>query len=144
MVATAEAAFPAWRDTDPVERANCLVRAAQAMRARRDELSGIIIKENGKSWRDADADVAEAIDFCAYYARESVGLFTPERLGRHVYDAGFLGRGAGQEVVALERNGLIYTCRGGFIDTAHVLWFVLFTFLFLFLTWRSVESRRWR
>jgi ABC-2 type transport system permease protein len=32
----------------------------------------------------------------------------------------------------------------GVIDSAHVLWFVLFTFLFLFLTWRSVESRRWR
>ena len=32
----------------------------------------------------------------------------------------------------------------GVIDTADVIWFFLFTFLFLFLTWRSVESRRWR
>ncbi|MEL6347203.1 MAG: ABC transporter permease [Myxococcota bacterium] len=32
----------------------------------------------------------------------------------------------------------------GVIDTADVLWFVLFTFLFMFLTWRSIESRRWR
>jgi ABC-2 type transport system permease protein len=32
----------------------------------------------------------------------------------------------------------------GIIDSADVLWFVLFTFSFLFLTWRSVESRRWR
>ena len=32
----------------------------------------------------------------------------------------------------------------GVIDSAHVAWFVLFTFAFLFFTWRSVESRRWR
>ena len=32
----------------------------------------------------------------------------------------------------------------GVIDTAHLVWFVLFTFAFLFLTWRSIESRRWR
>ena len=32
----------------------------------------------------------------------------------------------------------------GVIDTADLSWFVLFTFGFLFLTWRSVESRRWR
>ncbi len=32
----------------------------------------------------------------------------------------------------------------GVIDSAHVAWFVLFSFAFLFLTWRSVESRRWR
>jgi len=32
----------------------------------------------------------------------------------------------------------------GVVDSAHVVWFALFTFGFLFLTWRSVESRRWR
>lgn len=32
----------------------------------------------------------------------------------------------------------------GVIDSADVAWFVLFTFAFLFLTWRSIESRRWR
>jgi ABC-2 type transport system permease protein len=32
----------------------------------------------------------------------------------------------------------------GVIDTADVAWFVLFSVGFLFLTWRSVESRRWR
>lgn len=32
----------------------------------------------------------------------------------------------------------------GLIDSADVLWFVLFTATFLFLTWQSVESRRWR
>lgn len=32
----------------------------------------------------------------------------------------------------------------GVVDSAHVSWFLLFTFAFLFLTWRSIESRRWR
>ncbi len=84
MIDAAERAFLGWRDADPVKRANVLVRAAQAMRERRDQLSGIIIKENGKDWRNADADVAEAIDFCEYYAREAVRLFERQRLGRFI------------------------------------------------------------
>ena len=73
--------FPAWRDTPFLNRAAVLVRAAAAMRARRDELCGIIIREAGKPWREADGDVCEAIDFCEYYARESAQLFDPRRLG---------------------------------------------------------------
>jgi RHH-type proline utilization regulon transcriptional repressor/proline dehydrogenase/delta 1-pyrroline-5-carboxylate dehydrogenase len=83
-VTSAHAAFPRWRDTDPGERAACLVRAAAEMRSRRDELSGIVVRESGKTWREADADVCEAIDFCEYYARESVRLFERARLGRFV------------------------------------------------------------
>lgn len=41
-------------------------------------------------------------------------------IGPHVYDAGFLGRGTDQEVKSNENNGLLYTCEGGFIDTAHI------------------------
>jgi RHH-type proline utilization regulon transcriptional repressor/proline dehydrogenase/delta 1-pyrroline-5-carboxylate dehydrogenase len=83
-VAAAHAAFPAWRDTDVLERANCLVRAADLMRQRRDELAGVVLKENGKDWRNADGDVCEAIDFCEFYAREAVALCRPERLGQFV------------------------------------------------------------
>jgi ABC-2 type transport system permease protein len=32
----------------------------------------------------------------------------------------------------------------GLVSTGDLAWFVLFTFGFLFLTWRSIESRRWR
>ena len=77
-------AFPAWRDTPVMERAAVLTRCAQAMRSRRNELSGVIIRESGKTWREADADVCEAIDFCEYYAREAVGMFEPRRLGQFV------------------------------------------------------------
>ncbi len=77
-------AFAAWRDTDPLQRAKVLTQAAQLMRNRRDELAGMVIKEAGKPWREADADICEAIDFCEYYARQAVGLFEPKRLGKFV------------------------------------------------------------
>ena len=80
----AHAAFPAWRDTPVRARAAVLVRAAEIMRRRRDELSGIVVKESGKPWREADGDVCEAIDFCEFYAREAVSLFEPRRLGRFI------------------------------------------------------------
>jgi RHH-type transcriptional regulator, proline utilization regulon repressor / proline dehydrogenase / delta 1-pyrroline-5-carboxylate dehydrogenase len=84
MVGKALAAFPAWRDFDARKRADALIRAAAAMRAQRDALSGVMIKEAGKTWREADADVCEAIDFCEYYARFAVGLFERKRLGRFI------------------------------------------------------------
>lgn len=83
-VSQAVEAFPAWRDADPRQRAAVLLRAAEIMRLRRDELSGVMIREAGKPWSEADADVCEAIDFCEYYAREAIPLFSPERLGRFV------------------------------------------------------------
>jgi RHH-type proline utilization regulon transcriptional repressor/proline dehydrogenase/delta 1-pyrroline-5-carboxylate dehydrogenase len=84
MVGEALEAFPGWRDTDARVRANLLVEVAAAMRARRDELTGVIIRENGKPWADADADVCEAIDFCEYYARFAPSLFDRKRLGLFV------------------------------------------------------------
>ena len=83
-VEAAHRAFPAWRDTPVTERANLLVAAAAAMRQRRDTLAGIIIRESGKTWREADADVCEAIDFCEYYARQAIPMFAPRRLGQFI------------------------------------------------------------
>jgi RHH-type transcriptional regulator, proline utilization regulon repressor / proline dehydrogenase / delta 1-pyrroline-5-carboxylate dehydrogenase len=84
MVAAAAAAFPAWRDTGPRARATVLTKAAAAMRSQRDALAGVMIKESGKTWKEADADVCEAIDFCEYYARMAVPLFDRHRLGRFI------------------------------------------------------------
>lgn len=82
----AEAAnyFPTWRDTDPYSRARVLTETARIMRERRDQLAAIMVKEAGKPWREADADVCEAIDFCEYYARTAVQLFERHRLGRFI------------------------------------------------------------
>jgi RHH-type proline utilization regulon transcriptional repressor/proline dehydrogenase/delta 1-pyrroline-5-carboxylate dehydrogenase len=49
------------------------------MRERKLELSALIVLESGKPWAEADADLAEAIDFCAYYADEMTRLGTSER-----------------------------------------------------------------
>lgn len=84
MVTRAAAAFPRWRDEDPRVRAAVLTKASAIMRARRDELSGVLIREAGKTWREADGDVCEAIDFCEYYARLAVPLFERKRLGRYI------------------------------------------------------------
>jgi RHH-type proline utilization regulon transcriptional repressor/proline dehydrogenase/delta 1-pyrroline-5-carboxylate dehydrogenase len=84
LIARATKAFPAWRDFDPIARCGVLIEAARSMRARRDELSGVMIKESGKTWREADADACEAIDFCEYYARVAAPMFARERLGRFI------------------------------------------------------------
>jgi len=73
-----------WRETDPRVRAKVLTEAARIMRSRRDELAGIMIKEAGKTWREADADVCEAIDFCEFYARCAIPLFERRRLGKFI------------------------------------------------------------
>jgi RHH-type proline utilization regulon transcriptional repressor/proline dehydrogenase/delta 1-pyrroline-5-carboxylate dehydrogenase len=83
-IGKAQAAFPAWRDMDPIKRSSIILKAATIMRDRRDEFSAIMIREAGKPWREADADTCEAIDFCEYYAREAVRLFQPKRLGKFV------------------------------------------------------------
>ncbi|HEV8437482.1 MAG TPA: proline dehydrogenase family protein [Methylomirabilota bacterium] len=80
-VAAAESAFPGWRDRPVTERAAVLARAAQLMRERRAELAAWIVFEAGKPWREADADVAEAIDFIEYYRRQALELLRPLRLG---------------------------------------------------------------
>src|SRR5262249_9776883 len=77
-VAVAKAAFPRWRDTAAEERAECLGRAADLMRRRRFELTAWEVYECGRQWREADADVAESIDYCEYYAREMKRLTPPQ------------------------------------------------------------------
>ena len=78
-VEEAAAAFPRWRDTDPAKRAQYLFDAARVMRRRRFELAAWQVYECGKPWREADADVAETIDYCDFYGREMLRLAVPRR-----------------------------------------------------------------
>ncbi|MBU6450864.1 MAG: L-glutamate gamma-semialdehyde dehydrogenase [Cyanobacteria bacterium REEB67] len=75
---TALAAFESWKKVCPKERARYLFRAAAKMRARKFELCSWLTLEIGKSWAEADGDVAEAIDFCEYYGREMIRLGEPQ------------------------------------------------------------------
>ena len=64
-------AFETWKK-EPVDvRAGVLLRAAALMRERKHEFSATMIYEVGKTWAEADADTAEAIDFMEFYAREA-------------------------------------------------------------------------
>jgi RHH-type proline utilization regulon transcriptional repressor/proline dehydrogenase/delta 1-pyrroline-5-carboxylate dehydrogenase len=78
-VKAARDAFPGWRDTDPAIRAEYLRKIARGFRERRFELAAWIVHETGKAWRESDADVCEAIDFCEYYAAEMIRLSHPQR-----------------------------------------------------------------
>jgi len=80
-IAAAQGAFGAWRDTPVRERAGCLQRAAEVARRRVYELAAWQTLEAGKQWDEAYLDVAEAIDFLEYYAREMVRLGEPQVLG---------------------------------------------------------------
>ncbi len=73
-------AFQSWSKVPAVQRARCLLKAAAIMRRRRLELAAWIICEIGKNWVEADADVAEAIDFCEFYAREMIRISQPQPL----------------------------------------------------------------
>ncbi len=73
-VAAAAAAFDRWREVGFAGRAGLLRKLAGLLRRDRFELAATQVFEVGKSWREADADVAEAIDFCEYYAEEATRL----------------------------------------------------------------------
>ncbi len=67
-------AFESWKKTPAEKRATVLLKAAAIMRRERFRLNAIEMVEVGKTWPEADADVAEAIDFCEFYAREMLRL----------------------------------------------------------------------
>ena len=63
-------AFPAWSARPAKERAAVLFRAAELALEERLELAAWEVFEVGKTWAEADADVAEAVDFLNYYGLE--------------------------------------------------------------------------
>jgi RHH-type proline utilization regulon transcriptional repressor/proline dehydrogenase/delta 1-pyrroline-5-carboxylate dehydrogenase len=77
----AHVAADGWRRRSAEERAAILRQAASEMSRRRFELAAWEIFEVGRPWREADADIAEAIDFLRYYADEICRLSKPVRLG---------------------------------------------------------------
>jgi RHH-type proline utilization regulon transcriptional repressor/proline dehydrogenase/delta 1-pyrroline-5-carboxylate dehydrogenase len=76
-VAVCQKALPAWRARTFEERAAIIERAGHLIRERAAYFTSLVIKEAGKPWRDSDADIAEAIDFCVYYAAEMRRLGPP-------------------------------------------------------------------
>lgn len=97
-IAAALKAFEEWRFVSPEVRAGYLFKAANIMRKRRFELNAAEILEVGKSWQEADADVAEAIDFCEFYGREMIryaGARPPVQLPGEKGELMYIPLGAG-------------------------------------------------
>lgn len=83
LLKVAESRAEEWKNRTVAERVAVMRKAASLMREQRWELAAWEVFEEGKPWREADADVAEAIDFLAYYAGEMEQLEPPPRLGRY-------------------------------------------------------------
>ncbi len=76
-------AFATWHYVPVEERVSLLLNAAEIIRTRKFEFCAWLTYEVGKNWVEADADVAETIDFLEFYAREALrlaGATTPIQL----------------------------------------------------------------
>jgi RHH-type proline utilization regulon transcriptional repressor/proline dehydrogenase/delta 1-pyrroline-5-carboxylate dehydrogenase len=80
-VGFAKKAWPAWRDLPLETRAARINHLAARLDGDRLRLTAMEVHEQAKPWREADADVAEAIDFCRYYARQSLVELSPRLQG---------------------------------------------------------------
>lgn len=69
-IQTAAQTFESWKAVPGEARSRYLYKAAAILRRRKHEFSAWLVKEAGKSWAEADADTAEAIDFLEYYGRQ--------------------------------------------------------------------------
>lgn len=66
--------FEEWKNWPADARARLLFKAAAIMRRKKHEFSATMVIEAGKSWPEADADTAEAIDFMEFYGRQMIRL----------------------------------------------------------------------
>jgi len=82
-VKVAAETFGRWSLAEPAKRADYLFKAASIMRKRRLELAAWMVFEVGKSWEEADGDVAEAIDFLEFYGREMLRYAGPQPLTKY-------------------------------------------------------------
>ena len=81
-VQAAAETFVWWRHVSPQERAGYLFAAADLLRQRRYLMNAWMIYEVSKTWIEADADTAEAIDFLEFYAHEILRLSEQQPLTR--------------------------------------------------------------
>jgi len=73
-IQAATAAFATWKNTPWEERAELLTTVAAILRKRKFEYSAWMVYEVGKNWAEADADIAETIDFAEYYAWQAMRM----------------------------------------------------------------------
>ena len=71
-VAAASDALPQWRSTPPRERGELLRAIFERMRADRESLAELIVRENGKALPDALGEVDYAAEFFRWFSEEAV------------------------------------------------------------------------
>jgi 1-pyrroline-5-carboxylate dehydrogenase len=99
-IRSAATTFESWKRVPAEERANYLFQAAAIMRRRKDEFNAWMVYEVGKSWAEAEADTAEAIDFMDFYARQALRYaghqpLTPSPLPAEVNEMVWIPLGVG-------------------------------------------------
>ncbi len=72
---SAALAVKSWRLSTASERAGFLQNTADLLEKNKFELVSLCVREAGKTIQDALAEVREAVDFCRYYAQQSIRLF---------------------------------------------------------------------
>ncbi|KHD89333.1 MAG: 1-pyrroline-5-carboxylate dehydrogenase [Bdellovibrio sp. ArHS] len=77
----AQTAYKTWKTVPCEQRAAMVDKLADLMVRDKFKLIATQVMEVGKPWAEADGDVAEAIDFCRYYARDMRHLQKPLRVG---------------------------------------------------------------
>ena len=77
-VEEAHRAFDSWKKVPAEQRVEVLFRVADLLGQRKFEMSSWLVYEVGKTWSEADADIAELIDFCEFYGREMLRLAGPQ------------------------------------------------------------------
>jgi 1-pyrroline-5-carboxylate dehydrogenase len=70
-------AFPGWSARTAEERAGLIHRVGDIIASRRYDFAAWQTFEAGKNYAEAEADVAEAIDFCRYYAHQALRMAEP-------------------------------------------------------------------
>lgn len=70
-------AYPRWASRTAEERAGMIHRIGDIILERKFEFAAWQTFEAGKNWAEAEADVAEAIDFCRYYAHQALRMSEP-------------------------------------------------------------------
>ncbi len=71
---TAEAENMRWGSTSWQERADLLLRIANGLRTGRKKLLRVLIADTGKTLKEADSEISEAIDFATYYRQSLLEL----------------------------------------------------------------------
>jgi 1-pyrroline-5-carboxylate dehydrogenase len=74
VMSAALAAYETWSRTPMEERVSVVVRASEIIRKNKYEFCAWLTFEVGKNWVEAEADVAECIDFLEFYAREAMHM----------------------------------------------------------------------